>query len=71
MNHAADVHRAADEGLITYMRTDSPTLDDTAAQEIREAVKAIYGLDFLSSEANLYKYAAIEHCAVAKNFNCL
>ncbi|KAL3144457.1 hypothetical protein ABBQ32_004201 [Trebouxia sp. C0010 RCD-2024] len=53
-----DVHGAlgeSDEGLITYMRTDSPTLDDTAAQEIREAVKAIYGLDFLSSEANLYK----------------
>lgn len=49
------------------MRTDSPTLDDEAAQEIREAVKAIYGLDFLSSEANFYKYTALEHCSLAQN----
>ena len=51
---------AAEDGLITYMRTDSPTLDDDAALEIREAVEAIYGLDFLSDEANLYKYVTPE-----------
>lgn len=52
---------AAEDGLITYIRTDSPTLDETSAKEIREAVEAIYGLDFLSDEANLYKYALLDN----------
>ncbi|MBS1962804.1 MAG: type I DNA topoisomerase [Bdellovibrionales bacterium] len=43
-----------EEGLITYMRTDSPTLSTQAVAAAREAVKELYGEKYLPSEPRSY-----------------
>ena len=42
-------------GLITYMRTDSVTIADTALREITELVKTDYGKEYVLSEPRRYK----------------
>jgi DNA topoisomerase-1 len=42
-------------GLITYMRTDSVTIADSALREIAELVKQDYGKDYSLAEARRYK----------------
>jgi DNA topoisomerase-1 len=42
-------------GLITYMRTDSVTIADSALREITELVKGEYGKDYTLSEPRRYK----------------
>jgi DNA topoisomerase-1 len=42
-------------GLITYMRTDSVTIADSALREIAELVKQDYGRDYSLAEARRYK----------------
>ena len=42
-------------GLITYMRTDSVTISDTALREIAELVKADYGKEYSLAEFRRYK----------------
>src|ERR1700675_282735 len=42
-------------GLITYMRTDSVTIADTALREIAELVKSEYGKQYSLAEARRYK----------------
>jgi DNA topoisomerase I len=42
-------------GLITYMRTDSVTIADSALREIAELVKGEYGSAYTLSEARRYK----------------
>jgi DNA topoisomerase-1 len=39
-----------EEGLITYMRTDSPNLSQEAIKAARSAVKSLYGDEYLSDE---------------------
>lgn len=41
-------------GWITYMRTDSVTLSDQAIQAARDAVKALYGADYLPGRPRVY-----------------
>lgn len=45
---------AAPEALITYMRTDSTRLSDTAIVDIRDYIKDSYGKDYLPSKALKY-----------------
>ncbi|MDA2924615.1 type I DNA topoisomerase [Acidobacteria bacterium AH-259-L09] len=42
-------------GLITYMRTDSTRVADSALAEVREYLKEIYGEEYLPSKAVLYR----------------
>jgi len=42
-------------GLITYMRTDSVRVSDTALQEVRDYIKSNYGDKFLPEKPVLYK----------------
>jgi DNA topoisomerase I len=42
-------------GLITYMRTDSVRVSNDALTEVREAIAASYGKDFLPEKPNEYK----------------
>ena len=42
-------------GLITYMRTDSVTISDTALREIAELVKTDYGTEYTLAEFRRYK----------------
>lgn len=42
-------------GLITYMRTDSPRVSDTALDAVRSYIKEKYGREYLPSEPNQYK----------------
>jgi len=42
-------------GHITYMRTDSTTLSDTALLAARRTVESSYGVNYLPDEARLYK----------------
>jgi DNA topoisomerase-1 len=42
-------------GLITYMRTDSIRVSDTALGEVREHVGANFGAEYLPAKPNLYK----------------
>lgn len=42
-------------GLITYMRTDSTRVADTALAEVREFIKGQYGEDKLPAQPNTYK----------------
>ena len=42
-------------GLITYMRTDSVTISDTALREIAELVKTDYGKEYSLAEFRRYK----------------
>ena len=43
-----------EKGLITYMRTDSTTLSQTAIDAARSMVKSEYGEEFLPAEARTY-----------------
>jgi DNA topoisomerase-1 len=43
-----------EKGLITYMRTDSPTLSAQAIQGARGAVEKLYGKDYLSPEVRQF-----------------
>ncbi|NNF17481.1 MAG: type I DNA topoisomerase, partial [Gammaproteobacteria bacterium] len=47
-----------EEGLITYMRTDSVTLSKEAIDEIRHVVDDKYGADHVPAEPNIYKTKA-------------
>ncbi|MDH4467926.1 MAG: type I DNA topoisomerase [Bacteriovoracaceae bacterium] len=55
---ARDTMRVAqklyEEGLITYMRTDSPTLSSEATNAARTAVEKLYGKQFLSKEVRYF-----------------
>lgn len=46
--------RLYEEGLITYMRTDSPNLSAEAIKAAREMVTDLYGKEYLSSEPRQY-----------------
>jgi len=50
-----DVGNGGSTGLITYMRTDSPQVSDTAVKEARDFVLKRYGADFLPEQAPEYK----------------
>jgi DNA topoisomerase-1 len=50
-----DVGNGGATGLITYMRTDSPHVSETALHEVREYVRSKYGADFLPDRAPEYK----------------
>jgi DNA topoisomerase-1 len=43
-----------EEGLITYMRTDSPNLSTEAIQAARDEVVALYGKEYLNPEPRQY-----------------
>jgi DNA topoisomerase-1 len=42
-------------GLITYMRTDSVHVSNDALAEVRQAIEASFGKDFLPAQPNAYK----------------
>ncbi len=42
--------RLYEEGLITYMRTDSPNLSNEAIEGARQSVEKLYGKDYLSDK---------------------
>jgi DNA topoisomerase-1 len=46
--------RLYEEGLITYMRTDSPNLSQEAINAAREMVVQLYGKNYLNSEVRQY-----------------
>ncbi|MFH1185567.1 MAG: type I DNA topoisomerase [Chloroflexota bacterium] len=50
-----DVGNGGSTGLITYMRTDSPHVSDTALREVRDFVLKRFGADFLPEQAPEYK----------------
>lgn len=50
--------RLYEEGLITYMRTDSPNLSQEAIQAARSCVKDLYGSEYLSPEPRQYSSKA-------------
>jgi len=56
---ARDTMRAAqklyENGLITYMRTDSPNLSSQAIEAARKEVEKLYGKNFLSEKPRQYK----------------
>jgi DNA topoisomerase-1 len=54
-----DVGNGGATGLITYMRTDSPQVAESAQKEAREFVVAKYGADFLPPEPPEYKTKTI------------
>ncbi|AHC14277.1 type I DNA topoisomerase [Salinispira pacifica] len=43
-----------EEGLITYMRTDSPTLSSEAISGARDTVESLYGKEYLSDKPRQY-----------------
>lgn len=43
-----------ENGFITYMRTDSPTLSQEGINAAREAVRSLYGSDFLPEQSRQY-----------------
>lgn len=43
-----------EEGLITYMRTDSPSLSSQAIEASRESVSKLFGKEYLSKEVRQY-----------------
>ena len=47
--------RLYEQGFITYMRTDSPTLSSEAIEAARASVVKLYGDEFLSPEPRQYK----------------
>ncbi|MEI6834794.1 MAG: type I DNA topoisomerase [bacterium] len=55
---ARDVMRVAqnlyEQGFITYMRTDSPTLSQEALSATRDIIKSTYGGEYLSNEPRQY-----------------
>jgi DNA topoisomerase-1 len=50
-----DVGSGGSTGLITYMRTDSPHVSETALREVRDFVLKRFGADFLPEQAPEYK----------------
>ena len=46
--------RSYEQGYITYMRTDSTTLSDTALAAARAVVAERYGREFLPAQARQY-----------------
>jgi DNA topoisomerase-1 len=46
--------RLYEEGYITYMRTDSTTLSETAISAARKAIEATYGRDYLTDGPRTY-----------------
>jgi len=50
-----DVGNGGVTGLITYMRTDSPHVSDTAVEEVRDFVLKRYGADYVPKQAPEYK----------------
>jgi DNA topoisomerase-1 len=49
------INGAGTIGLITYMRTDSMNVSETAQNEVRKFIVEMYGADFLPKEAPVYK----------------
>lgn len=49
-----DIGRAGQVGLITYMRTDSTRVADTAQLEARTYIEQKFGLDYLPAKAPVY-----------------
>ncbi|HEX2465742.1 MAG TPA: type I DNA topoisomerase, partial [Thermoanaerobaculia bacterium] len=47
--------RLYENGHITYMRTDSTTLADSAVAHIRDAIKSSYGAEYLSRQPRQYQ----------------
>jgi DNA topoisomerase-1 len=47
--------RLYENGLITYMRTDSTTLSDQAVQASREQIERLYGKEYLPSSPRTYR----------------
>ena len=47
-----------EEGLITYMRTDSPTLSKQAVEASRAEIDSLFGKEFLSPEPRQFKSKA-------------
>lgn len=47
--------RLYENGLITYMRTDSPSLSEEGIKGARESVVNLYGKEFLSKEVRQFK----------------
>jgi DNA topoisomerase-1 len=47
--------RLYENGLITYMRTDSTTLSDQAIQASREQIERLYGKEYLPSSPRTYR----------------
>ncbi|MFZ2624125.1 MAG: type I DNA topoisomerase [Propionibacterium sp.] len=43
-----------EDGFITYMRTDSVTLSEQAVSAARDAVKQLYGADYLPTKPRIY-----------------
>jgi DNA topoisomerase-1 len=50
-----DVGTDGPEGLITYMRTDSPDVSDTAVASVRNFIKKSYAKKYLPEAPNAYK----------------
>jgi DNA topoisomerase-1 len=50
-----DIGERETVGLITYMRTDSTTIAESAVREVRELISAKYGRDFLAPEARVFR----------------
>ncbi len=46
--------RLYEDGFITYMRTDSVTLSDTAVTAARSQVRELYGADYLPEQPRVY-----------------
>ena len=44
-----------EDGLITYMRTDSTTLSPTAVDRVRESVRSLYGQKYVTAKPRVYK----------------
>ncbi len=53
-----NVGAGGEEGLITYMRTDSTNLSETAVQETRQFVGKRYGKDYVPKSSRVYKTRA-------------
>lgn len=66
-----DVKDTDEDGLISYMRTDSPALKEIQADMIWKAVQAIWGEDYLAEKPKLYmiknKNAQEGHTAIIPN----
>ncbi|HEY3011341.1 MAG TPA: type I DNA topoisomerase [Gemmatimonadales bacterium] len=50
-----DVGTDGPEGLITYMRTDSPEVSDTAVASVRNFIKKSYAKRYLPESPNVYR----------------
>jgi DNA topoisomerase-1 len=47
--------RLYESGFITYMRTDSTTLAESAVRSARERIESLYGAEYLASKPRQYK----------------